>query len=377
MGVIDYFSPDYATAKRRFIAACRRRGFEHQSLPIRAAGPDAEPLTIDVGVAGSSNPTSALVLSSGLHGVEAFFGSAVQLAFLDGLPATWTPPKDAAVILFHGLNPFGFAWRRRSNEDNVDLNRNFLVHDQAYSGAPPLTQSFRRVLAPRRSPARLSLSAARIGYLAMRHGVRALWDTLPVGQYDFPDWLNFGGSGRSECAEILERVLPPLLGSTEEVVHLDFHTGLGRWGSGQLLLPLEDLPEDIAWWRTHFGSEQVEDSASPKRPYEVRGGLGTWLQTRFPRCKYRFATAEFGTYSPLRMLKALTDELRFHTKHGVQSDGEHWSRRRLSEAFVPKNPRWRAKTLETGLAWTYRSMESLWPSAVMHQPVAAASTRQL
>jgi hypothetical protein len=151
MALNDFYSPDYATAKRRFVAACGRLGIEHRALPIRAAGPNSQPLTIDVGIIGATNPSSALVLSSGLHGVEAFFGSAVQLAFLDGLPADWRPPRDASMILFHGLNPFGFAWRRRSNEDNVDLNRNFLIEDQAYSGAPPLTRAFRRILAPRLS----------------------------------------------------------------------------------------------------------------------------------------------------------------------------------------------------------------------------------
>ena len=375
MSWTEYFSPDYATAKRRFVAACARLGLDHRALPIRALGPGSEPLSIDVGLGGAAKPTSALVLSSGLHGVEAFFGSAVQLAFLDGLAADWRPPPDTAIILLHGLNPFGFAWRRRFNEHNVDLNRNFLNQDQPYSGSPPLTGAFRRILAPRRSPALFSLASARIGYLAMRHGRRALWENLPVGQYDFPDWLCFGGHGRSECAEILERVLPPLLDSAEQVVHLDFHTGLGRWGTGQLLLPEGDAAEDVTWWKMHFGSERVEESAADGRSYEVRGGLGTWLQTRFPRCKYRFATAEFGTYSPMRMLKALTDELRYYTKHGVQSKSDHWSQRQLAEAFVPKSPQWREKTLALGLEWTHHSMELLWPAAEAPHAASALSTR--
>jgi Protein of unknown function (DUF2817) len=376
MALDDYFSPDYATAKQRFAAACARLGFEHRALPIRALGPNSEPLTIDVGLAGAAKPTSAFVLSSGLHGVEAFFGSAVQLAFLDGLPGGWLPPPEASVILLHGLNPFGFAWRRRFNEDNVDLNRNFLVRDQPYSGAPPLTAAFRHVLAPRRSPARFTLSSVRIGYLAMRHGRRALWDTLPVGQYDFPDWLGFGGRGKSECAEILDRAMPPLLDSAGEVVHLDFHTGLGRWGIGQLLLPAGDPPEDIAWWRTHFGRERIESAAGDDRPYEIQGGLGTWLQTRFPRCKYRFATAEFGTYSPLHMLKAMTDEMRFHTQSAGSPAVDHWSRRRLSEAFVPRDSRWRKKTLEIGLELSDRSMRALWSETAAPTTITSSSNRK-
>ena len=40
-------------------------------------------------------------------------------------------PDGVALVLVHAVNPWGFAWLRRVNEDNVDLNRNFLDH-----GAP-------------------------------------------------------------------------------------------------------------------------------------------------------------------------------------------------------------------------------------------------
>jgi hypothetical protein len=289
------------------------------------------------------------------------FGSAVQLAFLDRLSPEWRPPANASIILLHALNPFGFAWRRRFNEDNVDLNRNFLLYHEIYAGAPPLTSVFRQVLAPPRWTSRGGMSSIGIGYLAMRHGLDAFWETLPVGQYEYPDWLCFGGRGRSECADILERFLPSRLNRAEQVIHLDYHTGLGHWGTGKLLLPEGDSAENIAWWKTQFGPAQVHGPAPGERAYEVRGGLGEWLQTRFPHCRYRFATAEFGTYSPFRMLKALVDELRLYTESRVRS-ADHPSRRRLSDAFVPPRPSWRIKTLQLGLEWACQSTNLLWPT---------------
>jgi hypothetical protein len=263
-----------------------------------------------------------------------------------------------AVLLVHTLNPFGFAWGRRFNEDNVDLNRNFLSPEQTYAGAPPLTNAFRNVLAPKRLSARLRSPAMGIGYLAMRHGRQAFWETLPVGQYEHPDWLCFGGRVRSQCADLLERFLPPILDSAGDVVHLDFHTGLGPWGVGQLLLPMGDSEQNITWWKAHFGAATVRADRDATRSYKVRGGLGEWLQVRFPRCKYRFATAEFGTYSPFRMLRALLNELHVYTRSGVQSVDSR-SRRQLSEAFVPKNAAWRGKTLDIGLDWSTRALELL------------------
>ena len=160
--MLEYYSPDYFTAKNRFLAACARLAVDrHYSLPIDAPSPNAEPLTIDVAVLGAATPHSALVLSSGIHGVEGGFGSAVQLAFLEGLARNWRPPEGAALVLLHALNPFGFAWRRRFNEENVDLNRNFLLTDQEYAGAPPLSGAFRGILTPSGFHRRFGLWKAR------------------------------------------------------------------------------------------------------------------------------------------------------------------------------------------------------------------------
>ncbi len=69
----------------------------------------------------------ALVISSGLYGVEGLFGSAVQLALLERYLPDYRLPPDLAIVIIHILNPFGCAWYRRWNEDNIDLNRNFLL----------------------------------------------------------------------------------------------------------------------------------------------------------------------------------------------------------------------------------------------------------
>lgn len=355
----DYYSLDYFIARERFAAACRERGFRIESLPIDAASPNGAPLTIDVGIAGAEQPTSALVLSSGIHGVEGFFGSAVQLAYLDSLPGNWRPPDGAAVVLIHALNPFGFAWRRRFNEENVDLNRNFLLPNEPYSGAPPLAPCFRSLLTPRSFHRRFGFWTARMVLLALRHGVASFWQTLPVGQYDYPEFLYFGGHRASQTAQQLEQFLPPLFAKAEEVVHVDFHTGLGRWANCELLLAEAEGPQNAAWWRENFQDTTIKEAVRSARSYVIRGGFGPWLETRFADCKYRYAVAEFGTYSPRRVMAALAEELRWHMILGDQ-DAEHWSRRQLADVFVPRDAGWRSRALETGLSLIRRADESLW-----------------
>ncbi len=126
------FPKDYLTARERFRAAAARLGCAVEAHPIGAEGPHGEALTIDVAIVPGANPERALVVSSGIHGVEGFLGSAIQCSLLE----EWVDaPPPIRCVLLHALNPFGFAWRRRVNETNVDLNRNLLLGGRAVHAA--------------------------------------------------------------------------------------------------------------------------------------------------------------------------------------------------------------------------------------------------
>jgi predicted deacylase len=357
----SYYSADYFMARRRFLAASARLGLEHHALEIDAPSPNSEPLSIDITIAGAAKPRSAIVLSSGVHGVEGLFGSAIQLAFLERLGSHWRLPKDAAIVLIHTVNPFGFAWQRRFNEDNVDLNRNFLLGEEQFAGSPPLAGAFRRLLMPGKPRTRYGFWKARMALLALRHGIRSFWETLPVGQYDYPDWLYYGGGGPTQSSRALELFLPTVLEDADNVVHLDFHTGLGRWAECELLVPNCEGLASIEWWPEHF-ADMVRKVKTFTHPYEIRGGFGPWLRALFPGCQYHFATAEFGTYSPLRVISALADELRWHGELGTE-EPDHHSRCKLADTFVPRSRNWRTKALQTGVGLVERAAKMLWPQA--------------
>jgi predicted deacylase len=353
------YSANYFEARQRFLAAASHLKLPHHSLQIHAPSPNNESLTIDIAIAGAAKPKTALVLSSGVHGVEAPFGSAVQLALMEHSLPNWQLPAEAAVVLIHAINPFGYAWRRRFNENNVDLNRNFLLADEAYVGAPPLASQFRNAMKLSRPRARYGFWTARMMMLALRHGTSSIWQTLPVGQYDYPDWLFFGGAGPSQSVRALQNFLPAVLDDATDVAHLDFHTGLGGWAEGELLVSESEGIENCNWWRKNLGADNVTQVKSFTKSYEVRGGFGPWLRALFPQCEYRYATAEFGTYSAIRVISALAEESRWHGELG-RGSLEHESRLRLAETFVPHSRSWRTKTLKTALEWTRQAASALW-----------------
>ena len=57
-------------------------------LTIEAKGSDEEELTIDIAVVGSLESEKMLIISSGVHGVEGYPGSAIQLSIIDEMKKT-------------------------------------------------------------------------------------------------------------------------------------------------------------------------------------------------------------------------------------------------------------------------------------------------
>ncbi|MCU0705519.1 MAG: M14 family metallopeptidase [Fimbriiglobus sp.] len=361
----DFFPPNYVTARTRFLDAVRRHGWAIESHPISAKGPTGEELFIDVAArSATGNHTHTLVVSSGVHGVEASFGSAVQLALLDRWQAT--PPVQCVFI--HAVNPWGFAHRRRFNEDNVDLNRNFLLPGEEYRGSPPGYAELIPLLNPKRSPGRFDPFHALAAWAVLRHGMPKLKQAVAAGQYDHPKGLFFGGRGPAESVHILGEHWDRWLGEAQDVVHLDYHTGLGDWGTHTLLidLPLSTAQRDrLTNW---FGERSFQGGDPSGTAYDARGGFGPWCHHRRNGREYLFACAEFGTYAPITVVGALRAEnMAHHWGHPTDASTEG-AKRRLAEKFCPASADWRARVLADGVGLAVGAAEGLKGSAPTAQP---------
>lgn len=336
------FSPDDVTARKRFREAVDCLGWEFEQHDVDAKGPDDRPLGFDVACSQSGDPANVLVVSSGIHGVEAYFGSAVQLALLRHWHEVGAPPVK--VVLLHGLNAYGFAWRRRFNEDNVDLNRNFLLPGQAFEGAPDGYAELDSFLNPRKPPARFELFHLKAAWLIATHGMKKLRGAIASGQYDFSLGLFFGGKGPASLQTQLSQILPRLLEGSQQVVHLDFHTGLGASGTWKLLIDyvLSDRQrEQLASW---FGTDAFETNQKSDIAYDAQGGFGQWCVAQKFAPEYLFSCAEFGTYSPVKVLAGLRAENQAH--HWGNSAEAASAKTKLTELFCPASPRWRSQVIQ-------------------------------
>jgi hypothetical protein len=352
-----HFPTDYAEARRRFRDTARRLGWSQQAHRVGGTSPAGDDLTIDVAVSPGPDTGRVLVVSSGLHGVEGPLGSAIQTELMERWSLTSGPGRARGVLL-HALNPYGFAWSRRVDSDNVDLNRNFLDDGAAYSGAPAAYRVFDSMLNPRRPPSRWDAFPVRAAWAVAVHGRDTLRAALVTGQYGFPQGLFFGGKGPSATFTLVSHHLPSWLGHAEAVVHLDIHTGLGAWGTHKLLIdyPLGPGGRDrLTRW---FGAQAFPDQDPARVTYQARGSFGPWLVARRFAPDYTFAFAEFGTYPEVRVLEGLRAENQVH-HWGGDTRTVHRVKARLRELFCPASPAWRARTLADGLDLVERALNGL------------------
>jgi hypothetical protein len=70
----------------------------------------------------------------------------------------------------------------------------------------------------------------------------------------------------------------------------------------------------------------------------------------------------------MRVIRALTEELHWHSILG-HDQPEHWARRALTEAFAPRDLRWRATALAAGLSLVQHAAKVLWSNGANHSVI--------
>ena len=340
------FVCDYFRCRDLMRSICEKRHLKLEEFEIEARGPSNKPLHVQIVTVGSRMPNNALLHFSGLHGVEGFLGSAIQRQILDSLENSLSSTK---FVFFHCVNPYGMAWYRRTNESNVDLNRNFLIDEGTYSGSPDGYGKLDGLLNPRNKPLGKFVFWSTVAWHVVLTGMPKLKEATVSGQYDYPKGLFFGGHRQEESTRLVFDWVSENLRDIPIVNAIDVHTGLGEYSKETVLagyLPSDQKFRDLA---SVFGSRvQCIHSVdkSGQLAYSVKGSMIEGLEKAIGCKKSCFVVQEFGTLSVMRILKALIDENYNH--HFREKDRKHPAKLRLLEAFCPHDELWQKKVVEQG-----------------------------
>jgi predicted deacylase len=353
------FSDDYAEAQRKFKqhASSQPRHSSYHEFVYPQTGPNAEILLTAVSWYGEADAPCVLVLQSAIHGVEGFAGSAIQLDAMQTLTRD-NLPAGVAVLFIHVLNPFGFAWLRRVNEDGIDLNRNFVDFTQPLPKNPGYAELVDKIL-----PAQISdwesATQALTDY-AVEFGQQAFELAVSGGQYTFADGLFYGGIQPSQSRLNLEQIIADFdLRNRQRIAVIDIHTGLGPFSYGEVICDHPPGSSGVKLARQWYGNSVSEPALGSSTSVSKIGLIDyLWMQQLEERVC--FVTLEFGTYTIAEMFEVLR---RDHFLHRQSVDWQASETQQVKQAirrfFYPDTPDWQEMVLMRGRQCLNQALQGL------------------
>ena len=364
MNPAPHFAQSYAEARDKFLAAARARGartFRHVHPSER--GSRGEELSIDLAELGDEHAAGLLLLTSGTHGVEGFCGSGCQVALLcDDDFVKAVEHSGTAVLMLHGLNPYGFSHLRRTNEDNVDLNRNFVDFSVPLPNAPAY-EEIHALLLPATWPPPAESEAGLHAWIR-NHGERAFQAAVSGGQHKFADGMFYGGTRPTWSNASLRAVLRARARQRRRLGWIDFHTGLGPRGHGEKIYSgrnsLTDIVRTKAWWGDDVTSFFDGSSTSA----HVTGIISEAAHDECADTELTAMALEYGTYPLEHTLQTLRAEYWLHNHPDAPAEQRDQIKHAMRDTFYIDADDWKAMVYEQAKAACLKAIAALAPAPV-------------
>jgi hypothetical protein len=342
---LDSFSATYAEARDKFLAAAQDAGAALTRYDNPTLGMQGEKLSTDVAYIGPADAACVFVAISSTHGVEGFCGSGFQVDWLRARP---TLPKGVAVVLVHAINTSGFSWLRRVTEEVVDLNRNFVDHSQPYPANPGYDELADAIIPPSLDEAALAAAEQKLLAYRKAHGDVAFYRAVSGGQYKHPTGLFYGGNGPTWSNRTTHAIIDRHLRGRKAVAVIDFHTGLGPFGYGELISHYDPGTKGAQWTQRIYGDSLTETKRGTSTS-QARDGLGHYGYNRALAGSDVFmATLEFGTYAREQGQKVFRADHWLHRHGVVASEQGRAIKAAIRKHFYPDSDDWKEMILFRG-----------------------------
>ena len=344
-----------------------RTRFKEHFLELKEIWPDAEllthPLSVYPGIsidwiqsAGRQANEKMLLFTTGEHGIEGYVGSAMLEYFIQNYIPKLNP-DTTGITLVHMIDPWGMKYRRRTNPNNVDLNRNFVWDiNQIDGNFNPGYDAVKNFLGPQRilKNMRWENLVFFLKYLDRLTGIgkTGFWNAKILGQYSHPLGIHYGGMEVQEEVEIVKMIYRQAFETCSRLLQLDMHTGYGpRYQMTLVNSVLES--KSSAEFKSQADYPRVA-AMNPEEFYEVRGDMIDYVymlrEKEFPEVALYATSFEFGTFGlshwqRFRSMRAMVQENQVYW-YGARTKGiKSKVRKEFLESFSPSSVKWKRKAV--------------------------------
>lgn len=303
--------------------------------------------------------TNLIVITTGVHGIEGYIGSVMLDVFWEEIYASEINKANTGVLVVANVNPYGMKYHRRYNENNVDLNRNFILDwntfDMTVNKDYPKVNSF---LGPKKTMRNiigheLNFYGSLIVEL-VQDGADTISNALLGGQYEYAEGVYYGGNGDEASTTYLKDVFKQTLESKyENIVHIDVHSGYGpRYNMVIFNSVFETMNEAESVALFGYDNVIAHDSEAfyPTTGdttdfyYRLKEQLGT-NNTLFSTC-FEFGTIGDSFLDSIISMKYTIEENQNHWNPSNNTTTNEIIKERYQELFYPTEKDWREKTVE-------------------------------
>ena len=357
MADLSAFSESYAEARAKFLEAAAP-AVAHYRHP-QANGPSGEKLFLDVAVIGPADAPRVLAAGCGTHGIEGYSGSAALTHWLRSGGAQ-RMPRDAAVVFFHAHNPWGFAHKTRTTEENVDLNRNFIDFSRPLPVNRGYDELHGMVTPETWNEATIRNIFKELDAFRQRVGEKAFSDAFNGGQYAHADGIYYGGERAQWANGAFRRAVREHLGRARHVAFFDLHTGIGpRYEHVYLCFHPQGSPayeRARAWW----GARAVNRAGVTHKALAAYSGtIIDAFSEMLPEAEATAIVVEFGTLPREGVQRAGMAQRWLRFEGAKHPELANQVQREYEEAFYPSEPRWRECVLAQSLEFLDRGVAGI------------------
>ena len=359
-----HFSATPAEADEKFAAACRKAGVSPVIFTHPLKGPDGEPLATMLAEVGPPEAPRSLMVVSGTHGIEGYAGGGIMCHLLSN-PGEIRLPADTSLVFVHMINPWGLAWNRRENEDNVDLFRNLLYCDPPYAENPGFDAIAEFLTPAEWSGPEREEADRRLASFVQQNGERELMRIMRAGQHKHPKSLTYHGRGPTWSKRVVDRVIDGWLSKAKAVATLDIHTGYGPSGEGLIMSYAQEGSPGLAWLREWYGEVHVagHDPLIPTHarwPYDI-------VADRVPGAKVRTVALEYGSSETNELSFDLVRAANWHHLRGDPTSPEARAiQKQFRARFYVETDDWKTRVLRRGIEVFEKTRDGLeaWAKAI-------------